>query len=273
MLRQSKHSREDILYEYSPTSILDSPLGSEKSAAVAVLSLLICPLCASENTDDRLLKEPVTLACGHSMCALHLPVAAPRISCPINGCPYGHGPLVYGSVAISGTASTPLADQQDSPVGIDVRLVQIIALAQASQLSVTGIPAQGDFSGVASDAIDVFDRTSQLRPISAAEEGTAMTPLRGIPPRPLRLGPTLHFTHSLLSLLQCEICLKTLEEPITTRCQHTFCSTCLFRSLDHKPCCPLCRYRFDNLSEFYTYRASEALAAICKVLCSLALRC
>ncbi|KAI0036838.1 PUA-like domain-containing protein [Vararia minispora EC-137] len=42
--------------------------------------------------------------------------------------------------------------------------------------------------------------------------------------------------------LTCEICLLLFYRPLTTPCQHTFCSKCLQRSLDHSDQCPLCRH-------------------------------
>ena len=34
---------------------------------------------------------------------------------------------------------------------------------------------------------------------------------------------------------------RLLWEPVTTVCGHTFCKSCLDRSLDHRPECPLCK--------------------------------
>ncbi|KAI0092656.1 PUA-like domain-containing protein [Irpex rosettiformis] len=49
------------------------------------------------------------------------------------------------------------------------------------------------------------------------------------------------FEKELLSELTCEICFALLWQPVTTPCQHTFCSKCLLRSMDHSSACPLCR--------------------------------
>ncbi|KAL6077208.1 LON peptidase N-terminal domain and RING finger protein 3, variant 2 [Balamuthia mandrillaris] len=41
--------------------------------------------------------------------------------------------------------------------------------------------------------------------------------------------------------LECSLCLKLFYEPVTTPCGHTFCRSCLFRALDYRAGCPLCR--------------------------------
>lgn len=71
------------------------------------------------------------------------------------------------------------------------------------------------------------------------------------------------FAKELFQLLTCEICLNLLEEPTTTPCQHTFCLTCLQRSLDHSPNCPLCRHNFPDISIFNLYQPNAVLSAIC----------
>ncbi|KAK7281788.1 hypothetical protein RIF29_10065 [Crotalaria pallida] len=39
----------------------------------------------------------------------------------------------------------------------------------------------------------------------------------------------------------CTLCLKLLYEPVTTPCGHSFCRSCLFRTMDCGNRCPLCR--------------------------------
>ncbi|KAM3968411.1 uncharacterized protein ACR2FA_000607 [Aphomia sociella] len=41
--------------------------------------------------------------------------------------------------------------------------------------------------------------------------------------------------------LECVLCFETLSKPVTTPCGHTFCHTCIERSLDYQSTCPLCK--------------------------------
>lgn len=43
------------------------------------------------------------------------------------------------------------------------------------------------------------------------------------------------------TLMDCQICFNIFLEPMTTACGHTFCRSCLQRTLDHSRCCPVCR--------------------------------
>ncbi|XP_058245723.1 LON peptidase N-terminal domain and ring finger 1, like isoform X2 [Hemibagrus wyckioides] len=40
---------------------------------------------------------------------------------------------------------------------------------------------------------------------------------------------------------ECSLCMRLFYEPVTTPCGHSFCKSCLQRSLDHSPQCPLCK--------------------------------
>lgn len=39
----------------------------------------------------------------------------------------------------------------------------------------------------------------------------------------------------------CSLCFRIFLQPVTTPCGHTFCRTCLDRTLDHNSCCPMCK--------------------------------
>ncbi|TBU32730.1 hypothetical protein BD311DRAFT_713585 [Dichomitus squalens] len=66
----------------------------------------------------------------------------------------------------------------------------------------------------------------------------------------------------LLSELTCEICFGLFWQPITTPCQHTFCTRCLFRSLDHNQTCPLCRQKLPGYDYFQQHPCNKVILAI-----------
>lgn len=51
--------------------------------------------------------------------------------------------------------------------------------------------------------------------------------------------------------LECPICYEKIENKnyIVTKCNHTFCNDCLFKSLTDKPCCPICRQEIFNFTK------------------------
>ncbi|KAI0660940.1 PUA-like domain-containing protein, partial [Cubamyces menziesii] len=65
-----------------------------------------------------------------------------------------------------------------------------------------------------------------------------------------------------LSELTCEICFGLLWQPVTTPCQHTFCTRCLFRSLDHSQTCPLCRQNLPGYDYFQQHPCNKVILAI-----------
>ncbi|XP_041079156.1 LON peptidase N-terminal domain and RING finger protein 1 isoform X1 [Polyodon spathula] len=54
-----------------------------------------------------------------------------------------------------------------------------------------------------------------------------------------------------MSDFECPLCIRLFFQPVTTPCGHTFCKSCLERSLDHNLRCPLCKH---NLHEFLKNR-------------------
>ncbi|CED83815.1 Predicted E3 ubiquitin ligase [Phaffia rhodozyma] len=56
------------------------------------------------------------------------------------------------------------------------------------------------------------------------------------------------FERDLLGLLECDICASILYEPVTTACGHTYCRSCLSRSMDHSLKCPICRSDLQMMS-------------------------
>ncbi|KAK3739097.1 hypothetical protein QZH41_018240 [Actinostola sp. cb2023] len=59
------------------------------------------------------------------------------------------------------------------------------------------------------------------------------------------------------------MCFRLFYEPVTTPCGHVFCRSCLNRSLDHQPDCPICRR---SLSQVLASRNQNITHAIEKLM-------
>ncbi|KAK6627100.1 hypothetical protein RUM44_009577 [Polyplax serrata] len=61
----------------------------------------------------------------------------------------------------------------------------------------------------------------------------------------------------------CVLCCRTLWKPVTTPCGHTYCQTCLDRSLDYSSACPLC---MKNLSDYLSVSPKNVTEFLSKIL-------
>lgn len=81
-------------------------------------------------------------------------------------------------------------------------------------------------------------------------------------------GATACSSVQLLKMLECGICLDTMDDPVTLACGHNFCKSCLEALIAHSAGdafqCPMDRYRFP-LS--YPLRTSITLQRISELVC------
>jgi len=54
------------------------------------------------------------------------------------------------------------------------------------------------------------------------------------------------FEAKLMRSLICSICKKTLEQPVTDPCGHSFCSECIFISRQFANSCPVTKKEYSN---------------------------
>ena len=77
---------------------------------------------------------------------------------------------------------------------------------------------------------------------------------------------TDHLVAEVKSMLTCSICLETFVDPVTARCMHTFCNTCLRNALSaskitHKSC-PICRVPIKSMRDTVEDSRIKSLLAI-----------
>ncbi|KAJ8014917.1 hypothetical protein DPEC_G00020750 [Dallia pectoralis] len=65
-----------------------------------------------------------------------------------------------------------------------------------------------------------------------------------------------------VSDFECILCIRLFYEPVTTPCGHTFCRTCLERSLDHNLRCPLCKQPLQEYFKSRKYKPTVLLQEI-----------
>ncbi|KAF8607611.1 hypothetical protein BDV93DRAFT_519641 [Ceratobasidium sp. AG-I] len=106
------------------------------------------------------------------------------------------------------------------------------------------------------------DRGESASPPRPRKRQRTHVPVQTATGVPDRTSPALTFEKELLGELTCEICFMLLHQPITTPCQHTFCSVCLERSLDHSAKCPLCRLDLPPNSYFYQHANNQVVVEI-----------
>ncbi|EGO27570.1 hypothetical protein SERLADRAFT_435347 [Serpula lacrymans var. lacrymans S7.9] len=245
----------------SPSSTPSSSSSSLPSPS-ELLAVLHCPLCSPPS----LLSSPTTLPCGHTVCSAHVSSA----QCPIPSCVSSNqqqpAPDMPSSsrVAFYPAPAHPhnVTDDYHSPnPRIDVTINKLIAFLTRAKVELKTDPNDHfvDTLGDSSDDDLVIPTTSLHRPVSPhtppsspessrprkrrrhgcqpqSQQRPRQSTFLDPPPNPVAL-----YEKELLTELSCEICFMLFFQPVTTPCQHSFCSKCLQRSLDHSMFCPLCR--------------------------------
>ncbi|WWC89599.1 uncharacterized protein L201_004524 [Kwoniella dendrophila CBS 6074] len=89
-------------------------------------------------------------------------------------------------------------------------------------------------------------------------------PPRRLPRTSVNQNQANDFDKELMGTLECDVCAMLLYEPVTTPCQHSFCSKCLSRSLDHSSRCPVCRQDLPSFAFFQDHAVNKVLLTIIK---------
>ncbi|OCH94063.1 hypothetical protein OBBRIDRAFT_770337 [Obba rivulosa] len=245
------------------------------------LPLLHCPLCVP----SRLLVSPYTLRCGHTVCASHLPApsatsAVPR--CPLPTCTPSTAALPHPQANVAFIPAPPPATVPGPSPRVDVTVSKIISLLLAARawFAQEQLPPRIPTPSPAPPArrrrilhtptSSPHASTSCLPeplhlPISESSTSSVLPPTArsaNAPDRPDLPRASERLTKELATELTCEICFALLWMPITTPCQHTFCTKCLQRSLDHSSACPLCRSTLPEYAYFQDHACNKVVLAL-----------
>ncbi|KAJ4478089.1 PUA-like domain-containing protein [Lentinula aciculospora] len=216
----------------------------------SIRPLLRCPVC------NNTLSNPSTLHCGHSICGSH------------------------SSCTLHSHSSEPTSTRK-----VDVLLQKIIELVNRHCTSNSSV-GESRVRDRDDDEPD-DEEANQRRPFKRArteiedDENDLLAHLRSESIRQralprneplLPLDSRFHnrsesFEKDLMTELSCEICLSLMYVPVTTPCQHTFCSRCLHRSLDHSDVCPICRQRLPGFAYFQNHPPNKLMLRIILQAC------
>ncbi len=229
-------------------------LVSTNSDVRQIVRLVQCQICS------KILQEPTTLPCGHSLCRhcvpqthfrtnISWPATASRLygfECPFDECKKEHA----------------IGD-----CGIDVTLSKVLEIINAAIIR----DRDGSMSSDISTCITVQDpwfvagisSLEEKEPKTAVFKGGRIVATYTMAELGrLEYNAEVSYTSvcanddtveqidtALLATLKesarveadCQLCYAIFLDPMTTTCGHTFCRTCVQRMLDHSDLCPICR--------------------------------
>ena len=186
------------------------------------LSLLQCPVCLLT------LSDPITLHCGHSVCAKHL---HPSALCPLPLCTSRPRPQIPPSSPSSSRVPQPRIRTERR---LDITISKLISLIVPAD-----VPTREDAANSSSNdnllpapaPVSPVYRTTRPREESASpphrlrkrrrqRKSSDSPPLFNVNITPPSQNTQELFEKDLRSELNCEICLMLFYQPVTTPCQH-----------------------------------------------------
>ncbi|XP_008939866.1 PREDICTED: breast cancer type 1 susceptibility protein [Merops nubicus] len=86
----------------------------------------------------------------------------------------------------------------------------------------------------------------------------------------IAVGDIQNVLSAMQKILECPICLDVVEEPVSTKCDHTFCRFCMFKLLSKKMKeviqCPLCKTEITKRSLKENSRFKEIIQALLETI-------
>lgn len=220
--------------------------------ARAIVRLLQCAHCS------YILKEPVILPCGNSICRRCVPsthtrehISYPRnpdraegFKCPSTGCGIEHSvadcnlditlnkliEVIRGQILLNSSNTVQARIQLDERLHMqNLRNTNIDIMPRSRVLNGGRIVAA--FNMADAGELDYHSELA-FTPISAADEENVKAMDEAIA-NDLRAVCRTE--------LECHVCYGLMVDPLTGNCGHTFCRRCIARVLDHSTICPACR--------------------------------
>lgn len=260
-----------------------------------LLPLLHCPLCSP----SCVLTDPTTLRCGHTICSSHITShLCPIPSC--SSTPANYAPIIPSSSRVAffpaiSESHSRSSSPEPSERRIDVRVRKLVELVMEAaedegeqpdhlvetysdsgddcddeQHEPVGFPSSSisadrpatPVSGPSSSNASSSPASSSSRPRKRRRRHISNSRLPDFHSSGPGAASLAEFDKNLTTELTCEICFMLFYQPVTTPCQHTFCSKCLQRSLDHSMLCPLCRVELPGFAYFHEHPHNKVVLAL-----------
>lgn len=258
----------------------ESPDPWPEPPARDIVRLYQCRLCSLP------LRGVVTLPCGKSVCRRCLPDAHVRsrityparpdrlqgFRCPFAGCAKEHALGDCSNDVILNSLAGFMNEQVDrfrhdvAPLGLNALVLlqdpwgaagirslrgteRLSAVLDGGRLLATWILAEQ--GGLAFEADVSYDQA-----LSPSGHAVLAQPERELVRR---------VRSAARAQVDCQVCYALFHDPLTTGCGHTFCRSCLQRSLDHSRHCPLCRSRL-TLNPQLTKANCPPNESLCKII-------
>ncbi|KAF0409671.1 PUA-like domain-containing protein [Gigaspora margarita] len=230
------NSVDDEQYS-SPSYVAEQDYDPEVDAYM-ILRLLSCPSC------QCLFNDPVTLPCGNTFCSRCLSTTSnKRLECPVIGCNRLHGIDIRSDVTVCKLTDICRRELSDLIPHVSQPRKQV----QYRLNNLYDIVDDDDFSSRENNGFSIVE--SNVIEDYASDDYNSnddcMSEYLDDDDDDGSLDLS-HLKELLLKELECQVCSQLLMDPITTPCGHTYCKSCLTRSLDHSDKCPLCRYQLHN---------------------------
>ncbi|RIA86236.1 PUA-like domain-containing protein [Glomus cerebriforme] len=243
--------------------------------ALAILQYLTCPKC------QNVLIDPITFQCGNTLCRGCLPSPSlhtvnqlnRKFKCPIFGCGKFHSLDCKTDVILQ-----KLTEICRNELKTFLPLIsrQFLISRQSNNNSSSNNNNNYNYNNIRryddetdfrlldhyqsmSDSDDDDDITNSGFINSNVFGGGAETQLQ--PDFDLRKIKEL-----LMTELDCQICCYLFIDPITTPCGHSFCKSCITRSLDHNSACPICRQPLHNYNAYLHHPINKTIYSFIRAL-------
>ncbi|KID69674.1 ATP-dependent protease La domain-containing protein, partial [Metarhizium hybridum] len=207
-------------------------------------------------------KNAITLPCGRSICRACVPATHVRTSitypaipdrlrgfmCPFDDCSKEHALSDCGLDVVLNKISQLIEEEIHRGQRAAIQANLSTSIGFRDPWGVAGMPSMNDNS----HAPRIIPGGRLVATWSLATEGgllaDAEVTYEDVPPKGSREDLSDFDAKSLNHLqtitrneVDCQVCYALFHDPFTTGCGHTFCRSCLHRTLDHSHRCPICR--------------------------------